>query len=495
MRRITTAFVLIPFVLFCLCLGQTFAEDSLGVRYEAADQKQDVLIIGAGLAGMSTAFYLKKAGISFTILEVNPRIGGRVQSARYGKGLVVEAGLAEFWEKNPALQIIRELGLPLRESLTFSSVRIDGKINPYVQDTDQDYLKALFNSEEYAAFIAWDKKMEEYNKRIAAHKIDKELMELTKLSFGQWLLQTSGLPHRVQEFIRLTLEVEIGSSIYLISALDGIDEWGIFVQPGEKPFEIEGGNWRLIDSLADFVGREHIVVNTRAKNVHTQKDGRVAVVGMNTADLSHKVYQAKYVVSTVPLYRLFEIDFSPPLSKEKQEAISTQRWGSYFVAHVFFDPKATKFWTVDETSILPVLTDTALGVVYDGNPEDENPEQKVISLLTVGPHAESFNWQPHQGDIRDVLKSNFESLWPGSSKFIRGFEFYRYHPRAIAAWPVGRSRFDKLSDAIRTPEHGVYLAGDFTQNSHSSGAVMSAQRVTRDIARRMGKKIPEPVLK
>jgi monoamine oxidase len=55
-------------------------------------------------------------------------------------------------------------------------------------------------------------------------------------------------------------------------------------------------------------------------------------------------------------------------------------------------------------------------------------------------------------------------------------EFYRYHPRAIAAWPPGRSRFDELSNEIRRPENNVILAGDFTESSHSDGAFISAHR-------------------
>ena len=41
--------------------------------------KVDVLIIGSGLAGLSTAYRLKKLGITSRILEASPHIGGRVR--------------------------------------------------------------------------------------------------------------------------------------------------------------------------------------------------------------------------------------------------------------------------------------------------------------------------------------------------------------------------------------------------------------------------------
>ena len=59
--------------------------------------------------------------------------------------------------------------------------------------------------------------------------------------------------------------------------------------------------------------------------------------------------------------------------------------------------------------------------------------------------------------------------------------FYRYHPHAIASWPVGRSRFDSLSDSLRQPQGRIYFAGDFTEDTHSNGASLSAIRVVKDI--------------
>jgi monoamine oxidase len=58
---------------------------------------------------------------------------------------------------------------------------------------------------------------------------------------------------------------------------------------------------------------------------------------------------------------------------------------------------------------------------------------------------------------------------------------YRYHPRAIASWPVGRSRFDPLSDELRTSQGRIYFAGDFTKDTHSNGAIHSALRVVKGI--------------
>src|SRR4051794_29336660 len=53
-----------------------------------------VLIIGAGLAGLSAAYELTRAGHSVTVFEARTRPGGRVQTLRdpFADGLYAEAG-------------------------------------------------------------------------------------------------------------------------------------------------------------------------------------------------------------------------------------------------------------------------------------------------------------------------------------------------------------------------------------------------------------------
>ncbi len=70
-----------------------------------------VVIVGGGVSGLSTAYYLAKAGISVTLIERRPRLGGVVQTERIN-GCVLEAGPDSFIAVKPwALDLIRELGL------------------------------------------------------------------------------------------------------------------------------------------------------------------------------------------------------------------------------------------------------------------------------------------------------------------------------------------------------------------------------------------------
>jgi oxygen-dependent protoporphyrinogen oxidase len=70
-----------------------------------------VAIIGGGISGLSTAYYLAQAGIPSTIVEARPRLGGVIQSQQV-EGCVIEGGPDSFLSIKPAaMDLIRELGL------------------------------------------------------------------------------------------------------------------------------------------------------------------------------------------------------------------------------------------------------------------------------------------------------------------------------------------------------------------------------------------------
>jgi protoporphyrinogen/coproporphyrinogen III oxidase len=72
---------------------------------------QPVVIVGGGISGLSTAYYLSKRGIPSRIVEREPRLGGVIQTEHVA-GCLLEAGPDSFVTFKPwALQLIRELGL------------------------------------------------------------------------------------------------------------------------------------------------------------------------------------------------------------------------------------------------------------------------------------------------------------------------------------------------------------------------------------------------
>ncbi|MEK6544407.1 MAG: NAD(P)/FAD-dependent oxidoreductase [Elusimicrobiota bacterium] len=447
----------------------------------ATPQTTQVVIIGAGLSGLDAAYQLKKAGVSYHILELTARVGGRVHTARYQRPgepeIYSDSGMEEYWESNPAVALMKELKLPALEGIAASSIILDKTLYPLKDETTLQFQKRIFNKPEMKAFLAFKAKVAPWIAQLQTGKVPEEIASLKDKSFAD-LITAEGLPRKVSEWIRVSLECEIATSWSAVSALDGLADFHIFMGDGEKCYRVPGGNVRFVNAIADVVGHDNISLNQRVTSVETFGD-KVMVYYLDAVTNESRGIEASHVISTIPLYRLFQIQFKPPLSEKKREAIDTLSWGSYFKVHAFVPKAAQSHWMDGAFSSLPILSDSNIGVVYEGNPDQDGPT-KVVSLLIYGRDAEAYNMMPAD-DVRAQVMEGFDKLWPGFSKEIKEMQFHPYHPRAIASWPVGRSRFDALSQTIREPEHRVYLAGDFTETSHSDGAFISAERVVRQI--------------
>ena len=78
------------------------------------DKDKTYIIIGAGIAGLMTGYFFKKAGISFKIVEKTDRAGGMLQSHQLKNGIAEQAANGFLWCKELE-QIATDLGIQLIE--------------------------------------------------------------------------------------------------------------------------------------------------------------------------------------------------------------------------------------------------------------------------------------------------------------------------------------------------------------------------------------------
>jgi monoamine oxidase len=169
--------------------------------------RQDVVVVGAGLAGLSAARDLEAGGAQVTVLEARPRVGGRVEQVELADGRRVQLGGEVVGNAHTSyLGLVEELGL----TLTASYVAEPGEITRQVPDSiDVGDWPSWCTPADRASYDEVEAALE---KVLAS--IDPEdpwscpdLGRLDRLSVGDWLRDVGASPRvlRLWELVHLSL--------------------------------------------------------------------------------------------------------------------------------------------------------------------------------------------------------------------------------------------------------------------------------------------------
>ena len=458
--------------LLLLCLTLLSLANSLPLW---AQERPQVVVVGGGIAGLVTAYKLEQRGYRCSLLEGGERLGGRIGTAHYPQGLEAEYGMQEIWEKSPLIGIIKELGLTLEASDDpFSSLLIDDHLYAFTEDTREEYFKKLFTPAERKAFDATIAELESCYTEATTKGLTPKMLKLQNMSFAEFL-KARKLPAKTEQAIRLTIEVELATVAEKFSALSAILEYRTFLFGGEKNYHVPGGNSVIIGKLGEALKGPKVMGATVTHVVRRTVNGRLLAEVSYLKNSTEQKIQADAVVMAVPWVMLHQIQFEPALTETQLRALSRLGRGQYTVIHMLLDKAVAGLWAKGDP--FPVLSNAELGVIYGPHATDTKGAEMVFSFLIYGPEAEAYHMAPRDVKRAEVMEG-MDALWPGFSKYVHETFFYSYHPAAVTYWPKGRSPLDELSAAIRTPNQGLFLAGDWTESSHAEGAVHSALLTT-----------------
>ena len=289
---------------------------------------EKVLIVGAGIAGLTAGYYLQQAGVRVRIVEANSRIGGRIRSQPQGVGtpITIELG-GEFIDSGHKniRQLAQDLGLELVD--LFAS---DTGLKSEIRWFDG---KSIESSQLVAAFMPLAKQMAEDAKAVGEvtyKTANADAKKVDQLSISDYLSKYCA-DLLLRRFIESAYTNEYGISVKQQSALNLILLIGKEAEKieiygsSDQRYVIKGGNQQITDRLAAKLVNL-IELNTSLASVELTSDNRYRV-GVKSRNKT-KEYLYDRVVLALPFSVLRRIDFKVPLPEVKQQAIYELGYGT-----------------------------------------------------------------------------------------------------------------------------------------------------------------------
>jgi monoamine oxidase len=247
-----------------------------------------VAVVGAGLAGLTAARALARAGAEVVVLEARDRVGGRVWSCELANGAIVEMG-AEFLL--PGNTAVRELAEEYGLGFWDKGMRY-GRREPRGADTDPDELFA------------------------AAGDVERALPGVDPDMSARRFLEGLDVSAGAREALLARVEISSANGVDVVAARDLAALAHVDDDPAPS---IAGGNGRLAHALADELGSA-IHLRSPVKRIAWSQGGARLRVGGDELE-------AAACVVAVPPSVLGEIGFEPRLPADLAEALGGIRMG------------------------------------------------------------------------------------------------------------------------------------------------------------------------
>jgi monoamine oxidase len=458
----------------------TLAAGSLLTSQQAnIAQRSDVVIVGAGFAGMVAARNLNRAGKKVVVLEARDRVGGRVKAGQIAGQSVDLGGMWVGPTQTRLLELIKEYGLHTTPQFE------DGK------DVSELNGKRTLAEGEDAGLDAvgqaeYDCVIHELNRLTATVPLDEpwampRAEEFDDMTVADWF-ESQTKNESLLGFLRLTTRLNFAADPSHISFLyflfyqrsgDDFETLNTF-KNGAQAFLVRETMHHLATRVAKELGKS-IVTEAPVSKIVQDASGVTVVSDKGE-------WRADYAIVAVPLPLSTRITYNPPLPSQRDILAQQMPMGSVI-----------KYWVAYEK---PFWRERGLnGLAWsdvpptDGFCDASPPEGSPGLLVGFFESREARNWtgRPQEERKKLIVDRIASLLGPEGANPID----YQDQDWPSEIWSrgcyggfMGPGVMTTVGKSIRVPHGRIHWAGSETSArwmGYIDGAIRSGDRTASEI--------------
>ncbi|HYK68838.1 MAG TPA: flavin monoamine oxidase family protein [Streptosporangiaceae bacterium] len=447
-------------------------------------ESADVLVVGAGLAGLVAARDLSAAGRSVLVLEARDRVGGRIVNEDIGDGKIVEMG--GQWAgptQDKILALAAELSITTfptydtgRKVLDFNGKRgtysaTIPRISPLVL---ADVGQAQARLEALARRIPVDSPWT----ATQAEKLDSQ-------TFETWI-RRHAVTKSARQLLTLGAEAVFAAEpgdlsmlhVLFYSHASGSFQRLIDTTGGAQQDRFTGGSALIAERLADRLGD---IVRLEAAVSRIEVAGAVV-----TATTSAGQFAGRQIIVTAPPLLAGRIDYAPALPAWREQLTQRTPMGSVIKTQVIYDEP---FWRADGLSGQATGDGEGSRVVFDNSPQDGTPG--ILLAFLEGDEARRLGRESLEVRRQTVIDSLVRYFGPRAGKPERYLERDWQQEKwsgGCYGTLFGPNVWTRYGHALREPIGPIHWAGTETASlwsGYMDGAVRSGERAAADVLARL----------